>query len=448
MDSDFSRDAKWFVMGAGSLKRMLPFVKSSAGDQIARASTDLVKLVDQHGGNKILDENNDLVEFSVKKEFAHRAKIIIGKLGDATIFYQLLPRMALVSLVSLYDAYLGRLVRLIYKLRPEMLSGSGRQLTFAQLTEFPSIEAARDHVVEMEVESLLRDSHTAQFEWLEAKLGLSLRKNLDAWPVFIEATERRNTFVHADGIVGAQYLNVCRKAGIVIAAECVSGSKLDVTPEYFSTACDCFCEIVIKLSQVVWRKLLPGKLEEADKAFIDISFDLLVQADYKLAEKILSFAADPAVKHVNKENELYLVVNHAIALRAQERISDCNTLLDKIDWSALSDKFRLAEYVLRGDYGSAVGVMEKIGSFGHPGKAEYKTWPLFNWFRESAEFELAYERIFNESFRLSLETLEIPTQGNPISPATEGDCESPHISPSHIQTATADIGAASENEDR
>ncbi len=122
----------------------------------------------------------------------------------------LVPRSMLVALISQYDSFLGALIEVLFLARPEILNGSDRALSFAELVGFGSISAARAHIVEKEVESVLRRSHGDQFDWLESKFSVKLRQNLSVWPSFIEVTERRNLFVHTGGQVSAQYLDICR----------------------------------------------------------------------------------------------------------------------------------------------------------------------------------------------------------------------------------------------
>jgi len=71
----------------------------------------------------------------------------------------LLPRSLLASLISQYDAYLGRILRVIFVKRPEILNSSDKKLAFATLNQFNSIESAREYVLEKEVEAILRSSH-------------------------------------------------------------------------------------------------------------------------------------------------------------------------------------------------------------------------------------------------------------------------------------------------
>jgi hypothetical protein len=118
-----------------------------------------------------------------------------------TLALQLVPRSIFVALVSQFDAYVGRLIRQLFSLRPEIVDSSANALTFAQLVAFGSIEVAREYVIDKKIEIILRKSHSDQFVWFEKRFGISIGKDFPAWPVFMEVTERRHLFVHTNGVV-------------------------------------------------------------------------------------------------------------------------------------------------------------------------------------------------------------------------------------------------------
>lgn len=378
---------------------MLPPFAVAAAMLTQRVEEDIDKFIEQHGQDKVIEEGK-VSQFTVPVDHVGQYRLLCRKQADSGIFMGMLPKMSLVSLVSIYDVYLARLVRAMYRAKPEMLSGSNRQLTYTELSGFASLEDARDHILELEIDSLLRDSHTAQFEWLEGKLGIPLRKKLAAWPIFVEVTERRNLFVHTDGTVNAQYIAICKKAGAKLEEGCTTTTVLRVKPEYFSTACNAVAEIGVKLSQVIWRKLLPEDINSADSSLIDISYELLLQRNFDLAETILQFATKSPFKYACAENGLYLKVNLAIALKAQSKSEQCSKILDDIDWSALSDLFRIAAASLREEFDEAAAIMRRIGPEGKPNKAAYQDWPLFHWFRKSEQFKAAYQDVFGEPYRI------------------------------------------------
>jgi len=118
--------------------------------------------------------------------------------------YRLIPRHFVTALVSQYDSFLGRIIRFMFAVKPEMLNYSDKALSYTQLVSFPDLISARDYVVEKEIETVIRKSHADQFAWLKEKLKTPFNKDLPCWPQFIELTERRNLFVHTDGKISSQ----------------------------------------------------------------------------------------------------------------------------------------------------------------------------------------------------------------------------------------------------
>ena len=200
MEHNFTEDADWFSNQIISRKRLLPTFVHAAALLTERVSDDIDKFIEQHAFDKIYEEG-ELSEYAVPVEYAGRHRLLTSSFKESIIFTDLLPKMTLVSLVSVFDAYLSRLLRTLFAVQPDILNGSDKQLTFSQLSEFETLNDAKDHMVDCEIEALRRDNHSKQFDWLEKKLGVKLRKDLPSWSDFIEITERRNLLVHADGVV-------------------------------------------------------------------------------------------------------------------------------------------------------------------------------------------------------------------------------------------------------
>src|SRR5262249_22619457 len=71
-------------------------------------------------------------------------------------------------------------------------------------------------------------------------------------------------------------------------------------------------------------------------------------------------------------------------------------IIDDEDWSACSNKFKLAAAVLLDDETTAIRMMKEIGTTGKPGKSEYRNWPLFRKFRETNAFNSKFIHLFGE----------------------------------------------------
>lgn len=309
---------------------------------------------------------------------------------------EIIPRSFFTSLVSHFDAFIGSLLRAVFYMKPEVLNSSEHHLTFKDLTSFSSLDAARDAVVEKEVEALLRESHADQFRWMENKFNIPLTKDLPSWPTFVEATERRNLFVHCNGIVSAQYLTVCKRHGV----DCSSarlGAELDVEPKYFKRAYSTIVEIGLKLAHVLWRRLKPEDADSADMSLNNLCLDLIRDEKYSVAQTLLDFAAQYKTFGSETSRKIF-ILNQAQAYKWAGNEKRAQEILAKEDWEATSEKFQLGAAVLNDDFKAASQLMRHIGSDGSPSKGDYKEWPMFKTFRGSAEFSAAYKDVFGEPF--------------------------------------------------
>jgi len=202
------------------------------------------------------------------------------------------PRALFVAMFSAFDAYLGHLLRALYYKQPKLIDSSGRSITFSELVSFESIEDARSLVIDSEVEAVLRSSHVEQFKMLEKRFDIELRKGLDIWLVFVEAGQRRNLFVHNDGVVSSQYLKMCKENGIDVASTNV-GDVLSIDQEYMKSSFLCLHQMSVKLAHVLWRKVCPEDRERADIALANLCFELLQQEKYEHSKPILDFFSKP-----------------------------------------------------------------------------------------------------------------------------------------------------------
>lgn len=273
-----------------------------------------------------------------------------------------------------------------------------KNILLSDILNFSSIDDAREYIIEKEINSVLRESHDEQFAWLEKMINVPLRKDLTIWPDFIEVTERRNLFVHCNSIVSSQYLTVCKKHGVNLGEDVQAGQSLAVSIKYFKKAFDYIFEIGVKLAQVLWRKLNPLDIEEADDALNDICYQLIDKKDYSLAINLLEFGITILKKHFSQETKSYMIINLAQAYKWNNEPEKLNSILNSTDWSIYNNRFQLAVAVLKDDFDMACKYMEQIGDCGDMEPLHYIRWPIFKEFRKDQRFIDTYEKIFNKPF--------------------------------------------------
>ena len=379
------------------LRAYAPVINLILSEIAEKHSKDLEEEADKFG--KINREKKGVITLSVPVERAHKVREKINELGKITAARKTFPSMILLPLVSQYDAFVADLLKVLFQKRPERIFTSDRQVTFSEISELDSIEDIRNSIIEKEVEKIIRESHTKQFDSMEKLFGIELRKGLDIWSDFIEITERRNLLAHTNGVVSKQYVSICKNHGVAAGKIQEIGEKLSFTEEYFINAFNVFYEMSLKLAHVLWRKLLPQDIKLSDNHYNSKCYNLIVARNYDIAIKLLDFICDEVKTHSNENILLFMKFNRCNAHRLAKRQDRCRELLDEIDTSALGIEFKLPEAVLRNRFDQAGILMRQIGDTHDViGKHSYSEWPIFEGFRESNQFLEAYGEIFNEPF--------------------------------------------------
>jgi hypothetical protein len=391
----FAREITTFISHITSLSVTLEVSMSAINQELKKISQQFTEFSNE----KMTRVEKDGKKFhSISAESFYRLEELINKMRLYNLAIKNVPRSYIMALISQYDAFLGRLIRVTFLEKPELLNASERNLTFAQLVEFGSVDQAKEFILEKEVETLLRKSHTEQFEWLEKKLGINLRKDLAVWPDFIEVTERRNLFVHSGGVVSDQYLRTCKQHNLVLD-NVKSGDELHVDQEYFQYAYNVIFEIGLKLGHVLWRKIKPDELEIADSNLMGIGFETLREERYHLSKTIYDFAILTLKKHSTKENYCLMLINRALAYKWSGDNTKAHEICNQEDWSAASARFKLAEAVILDKFDDAYSLMMKIGKNSEEVlKESYRVWPLFKAIKVESKFQEAFESIFGEPY--------------------------------------------------
>ena len=374
-----------------------PYNKKANDDFMKFLKENVIEIEDDNGEKRIFVKYEESANFEILERDASTSALA-SKVISESLF---------VSLISQYDAYLSRLLRAIFEIKPDFLNDSEKNLTFSQLVKMETIENAREFIIDKEIETVLRKSHSEQFEYLEKLFGITLREKLPIWQTFIEITERRNLLVHCDGFVSNQYLKICNEHKCKIDNVKV-GDRLGAEHKYFLNAYKCLYEIATKLTHTIWRKYLTSDLEDADRKLNNVCFHLINTKSLELADILLEFGCAQK-KHFNESSKNLFTINGSLSKYLQEKKEEAKQILDKKDWSASSDSFKLAYAILTDDFKNAYKIMVNIGDKGEVDQSDYKQWPLFSIIHREDEFKETYQTIFKEEYSV-METPMRPLQ--------------------------------------
>lgn len=318
-----------------------------------------------------------------------------------------LPTMFFMGLVSAYDAFLAQFIRAIFIVRPELLSASEQTFTFKDLMEIDSIDAARDRMIERQVENVLRSSHADQIKWLENKLNMTLTRDLEIWSNFVELFERRNLIAHTGGVVSSQYIATCKNHKVKINNLKI-GDKIRINRAYYKNSVKTILEFGIKLVQVIWRKLYPDNIELADQELNRFCYDLIIKEDYDLASRLLSFRLNTLKKAGKEADRKRMVVNIANARKLSGHWDEAIEILAKEDWSAATLDFSVCIAAIKREHDQVIDNMQKVVDMEYMDATSFRGWPVFNEIRSDSRFSEKFEQIFGEPLLIDVEESNFP----------------------------------------
>lgn len=363
------------------------------------STQELDEFLKEYGREELIEDNKKTYCIPVDK--IRLCKRLELKANRSYMASELIPRSYIVSLISLYDAYIGKLLRYIYTICPEKLTTSDLSLSFSQLAGFTTIEEAQEYIIEKRIENILRGSHQDQFDVLEKELEIKTLRKFEKWPLFIEITQRRNLFVHSDGRVSSQYLSICQKEHVEGVDKIEKDSILNVDRIYFDKAFEVFYEIGVKLAQMVLWKLVVKKdkdlAEKSDGNLISVIYNLIVEERYDMAIEMSNFAFNAKFER-NQRDTLYFLLNEAQAYKWKGNNDKCREILDGIDTSAMSTDIVIPKLVLEDKFQDAVSLMERSCKQGKKNDEMdmYRNWPIFKEFREDDGFKKKFRELYGE----------------------------------------------------
>ena len=101
-------------------------------------------------------------------------------------------RFFVIGLVSVFDQFIYNLARAVIEANPEIVFNSERNISYSDIGKYKDIEEIRGHIVDTELEMLLRENHEEQLKWFSKKLGMKIEPEEKLLSKFVELCERRN----------------------------------------------------------------------------------------------------------------------------------------------------------------------------------------------------------------------------------------------------------------
>ncbi len=254
-----------FIAGIGALEFSFPVTQAAI---VASVKADLgqhQKSLSQAGtseelrslGNALL-KAVEHIEDPVKKKQQKKIRFQTNFSGNIDILMKyvnrlvslskaekLVVRSLLIALISEFDTFSGSLIRFLQLLKPHLFEFYNREIPFREIVAAGSLDFLKDSLVTQEIENLLRYGQKERLKWIQEKTNTQIIEKLPSFSVFMEATQRRNLFVHTDGIISRQYLEVCKREEYISKSSLRIGEKLEINQAYFFCASASVLEVGI-----------------------------------------------------------------------------------------------------------------------------------------------------------------------------------------------------------
>lgn len=309
------------------------------------------------------------------------------------------------GLVTAFDEAIARLIRTSLRTVPGLLNSFDLNIPYSDVVSAKDFESLRAEIIESTVSSLMWRGRLEQIKWIEKNITKNDFKSIiPAYEKFVEITERRNVYIHNNGIVNQSYIDRIKASGTKDIQVSV-GEKLRLTANYFLESSDILVEAYTIISQSVVRKLVKTE-NEIEKADIDTHFNHCVyyqlengrnESAARLAKSMLSdaFAVSDVIRKM-------AIVNYAIALKRLSKKDEMEKILGGVDWSSTRTEFALCLAAIRDDIDEVARLAPLLKSSDMVTPSSYFEWPAFEEMRDKPQFWSMLEGVYGEEIKMAV----------------------------------------------
>ncbi|WP_152613353.1 hypothetical protein [Inquilinus limosus] len=344
----------------------------------------------QKNGNEVSKDNSSIT-FEVESNFMTSLDQTIEELENLKASRKVVPKLLVINLVTTLDILMYNLIKEILAIKYDFLFKDNASISYKELKDLGSVEAAKEYLIDREVDVITRKNHYDQIKWIKDKLTLDFPLSNDLMKSLIEVCERRNLLVHTDGSVNHQYIRNCSEHNIDLS-KTKRGERIALNPKYVRDSADVIFEFGSRITQAVWRNLYKKEIDEAAGALNGAAYSLIVKERFELAQRLLNFGLSEFEKKESDLTRKMMIVNLANAKKLSGDQKSAIDILDGEDWSASSNKFKICVAAVRGDDAEAIRLVPIVGK--ELRVEDYQKWPVFRELRKNREFVSSVEGFF------------------------------------------------------
>ena len=389
------------------LRSDISSIQSTCADGSTLSDASLrFEVGDNEQGKKVLMAAGNREEL---KEFDKS----IGSILKTENSVQHLQRSSLISLVSLVESFLSQLLHMFFQKHPSALNAKEKQFTFEELSNFSTLDDARSYLVSWKIENLLRGSYEDWIEYFKTQVKLELIVTTRHHDRLVEIFQRRNLFVHNDGVVNKIYIAKVAKS---ITKHDMLNNKLGVSKNYLFSAIDRFESSFLELAFELWAKCEKNNIKRPS-LIIHSTYDALQNKRWRVATELAEIVGKDKAS-----SELEILMARINSWIARKRLEDKEKVIEEIngfDVSAKDDLFKLAKHCLLDETELALSLAKRLENTKKIPISALIEWPLFEDLRADPQFKLWLKKIRSQTEKCNAQTAK--TEDSETNSKTESD---------------------------
>lgn len=314
--------------------------------------------------------------FNIENEVART--IFNKSIKDGDMNYrqrEMVRRTALTSLMVYFESLIASVIRQRLKSNPNAFNPEDKSIKYSELKDFDTFNDALDHLMEVEVTNIMFGGLKSWIIYLK-KAGLDL-KEIDEYTEMInEIHNRRNLYVHNDGIVNSIYLN---KVDSKYKENISKGEQIKITEDYLEEAINAtkiYGTLVLIES---WKKFKKEDLEKINDFAETIGFESMKKQEWEFAKYLYKFLFRETNSYAD---QVTVSINLWLCEKMQGNFDKIRDEILLCDVKGMKAEYQLCKFALLEMNDEFFDLLDK-----DPGsitKKELKTWPIFYSIREDS----------------------------------------------------------------
>lgn len=336
--------------------------KNKKGEEKEKGKKLLNKLIDEY--KKVSPENISskgkltisIDESYIKSINAKELKKTFEDNESCTAYKINIEKAVLFNLIAYLEQSFAEVSTIILKKHPEILGIESKSLTYEEIKNLNSLEDAKDFLVSEEIEKLLFGSLSGFLGFFENKIFHKKLSDLTNFEdEIIEIKERRNLFVHNDGVVNLRYINSVSKK-LIETYKIEKDKQIDIENSYLELAINVI--ELIGLEIFFYASLKFEEKDDREKTIWrvhGIIYESLVKnSNNFLGENLSTFILSPECdKFLTEMQKDYILLNYWLCLKKIGKKDDFLQKSSSYDTSSKSNIIKLCYYSLIENYKEA-----------------------------------------------------------------------------------------------